>query len=260
MYIISDIIDKLNEIYLPSLQEPYDNSGIQVGYTNQPLTSALFTTDITEATIDEAIGVGANLVISHHPLIFHGLKHLTNATYIERTIIKAIKHNIVLFSIHTNADKVVGGVSYRMAQKIGLIDTQTLIPETNNNDGLGCIGILPTAEDELNFLNRLKNIFSTRCIRHSSLLNHSIQKVALCGGSGAEFINEVIKQKADIYITADVKYHDFFSAENKIVIADIGHFESEHFTKEVFCEQLIKYFPNFVCLMADTDVNPVFYI
>lgn len=257
--LISQIITKLNELYPPQLQEKYDNTGLQVGNPHQPFTAALITTDITENTVAEAIARRANLIISHHPLIFNGIKRLTPDNYIARTIIKAIQHNIVLFSIHTNADKAIGGVSYKMAQKIGLTNTTTLIPETPDGAGLGCIGQLPQPETETHFINRIKQIFGTHTVRHSPLLSRPIATVAMCGGSGAEFIPQAIQRHADIYLTADIKYHNYFQAENQIIIADIGHFESEHLIKEVFCEQLIDFFPNFAFNMAETDTNPVQY-
>lgn len=256
---ISDIIDRLNQHNPPTLQEPYDNSGIQVGNPNQPLTSILLTTDITEATITEAIQRQANLIISHHPLIFNGLKKITPDTYIGRTITQAIKHDIVLFSIHTNADKIIGGVSHRMAQKLGLQDIRTLCPENDRQQGLGTYGHLPEPTDETTFLTHLKNTFNTTSIRHSPLLGKPIRTVALCGGAGAEFIPIAKQHQADIYITADIKYHQYFQAENQIIIADIGHFESEQYTKEIFYEQLIEIFPTFAINMAQTDINPVHY-
>lgn len=164
--------------------------------------------------------------------------------------------------MHTNLDKAIGGVSYRMAQKIGLADLRILSVDhsiQSSTAGLGCVGRLDTPEDEKQFLLRLKQIFDIKAIRHSHLLNRKIQTVALCGGSGAEFIDDAISQGADIYLTADIKYHEYFRPDNQIVIADIGHFESEHFTKEIIYEQLIKFFPNFACNMSNADINPVEY-
>lgn len=254
-----EIIEILNtlEAFAPlHLQEHYDNSGLQVGNPHQPVTSVLLAVDITEATVDEAVATGANLIISHHPLIFSGIKKLTGSNYIERTVIKAIRHNIVIYSAHTNMDKAIGGVSYKMAEKLHLQNVRLLHPETETS-GLGCIGRLPQPEDALPFITRLKTTFNVPSIRHSQLISRKITTVALCGGSGAEFIPDAIQQQADIYITADIKYHQFFLAENQLIIADIGHFESEQFTKEIFNEQLIGFFPNFAIRVAQSDINPV---
>lgn len=258
MTTITQVIEQLEQHIPLNLQEPYDNCGLQVGDPDQPLTSILLTTDITESTIDEAIDLQANLIISHHPLIFSGIKRITGATYIERTIIRALRHGIVLYSAHTNADKIIGGVSYRMAQKLHLHDLRTLQPSSDGT-GLGCIGHLSSPMTETDFLTLLKTTFHTPAIRHSRLLGKPIRTVALCGGSGAEFIPTAMHLGADIYITTDIKYHQFFMAENQLIIADIGHFESEQFTKEIFQEQLTDFFPNFAVRMASSDINPVKY-
>lgn len=253
---IKEILDKLENFAPLDFQEPYDNSGLQVGNPYQPVTSVLLTVDVTEGTVDEAVTKGANLIISHHPLIFNALKKITGQNYIERTVIKALKHNIVIYSAHTNLDKIIGGVSYKMAEKLLLQNVRILHPE-NEFCGLGCIGQLPTPENTEIFLARLKTIFNLTAIRHSQLVNRRISKVAVCGGSGAEFISDAIRQHADIYITADIKYHQFFLADNQIIIADIGHYESEQFTKEIFNDQLIGFFPNFAIHVAQSGVNPV---
>lgn len=257
---ISEVIHKLEEIYPIEYQETYDNCGIQVGNINQPLTSILLTTDVTENTISEAINLKANLIISHHPLIFHGIKHLTGHNYIERVLIEAIKHNIVIYAVHTNIDKILNGVSFEMAQKLQLQNIEFLHPMNDGKVGLGCIGSLSEPKNEIEFLTKIKSVFNTPMIKCSNLLNRNIKQVAMCGGSGAEFIKDAIKSNADIYITSDIKYHDFFLAENKIVIADIGHFESEQYTKYIFRKQLIDFFPNFALHIAKSDIPPIMYI
>ena len=359
---ISEVIACIEQMAPLAYQESWDNSGVQVGDVNQEVKTVLLCVDITEATLEEAIEKGVNLIISHHPLIFKGIKKLTGRNYIERVIIKAIQHNIVLYSAHTNMDKCFGGVNFRIAHKLGLKNIRVLAPEENylykivtyvpqshieqvqqtmwsagagtignydccsyssqgngtfraqvgcnpfvgeidklhteselrlemvvpkdklgrvvaaihsthpyeepaidiiplhnsyNQLGLGCIGELenPITEDEV--LKLIAQNLNINHMRHTKLLSKKISKIALCGGSGAEFIPLAIKQKADIYITADVKYHDFFGVENQVVIVDIGHFESEMCIKEIFYEQLSKKFINFAILMADSDQSPV---
>jgi len=126
--------------------------------------------------------------------------------------------------------------------------------------GSGMIGKLPGAENEIGFLSRLLQIFGCKSIRHTYLLGKPVKKVAVCGGSGSFLLPAAIAAGVDIFVTADLKYHDFFDAEEKIVIADIGHYESEQFTKELFYEILIKKFPNFALRLSEVKTNPVLYL
>lgn len=125
--------------------------------------------------------------------------------------------------------------------------------------GSGIIGEIDET-DELNFLLQVKNISNCKCIRHSELLNKKIKKVAICGGSGSFLIKDAIAAKADIFISGDIKYHDFFEAENKILIADIGHYESEQFTKDLLYTFITKKFPNFAVLISENNTNPIHYL
>ena len=260
---IIEVITCIEKMAPLDYQESWDNSGLQVGDPNQDVKAVLLCVDITEATIDEAIAKGVNLIISHHPLIFRGVKKITGKNYIERVIIKAIQNNIVLYSAHTNMDKCVGGVNFRIAEKLGLKSIAVLAEEENiiNQEqlGLGCIGKLENPLDEEEVLRLICSNLQVKYVRHTKLLNRKVSKIALCGGAGSEFISLAIAKGADLYITSDVKYHDFFSAENQIVIVDIGHFESEQCIKDVFCEQLSKNFINFAILKADSDQSPVEY-
>ena len=126
--------------------------------------------------------------------------------------------------------------------------------------GTGMIGELAEPVDELDFLQNLKEIFNCRVIKHTQLLGKPIKKVAVCGGSGSSFLDKAIAQNADIYISGDFKYHQFFDAEQQIIIADIGHYESEQFTKEVFYELLTKKFPKFAVHLSEISTNPVNYL
>lgn len=257
---IAGVIEAIEQFAPLSIQESFDNSGLQVGDLSKPVTGVLLCVDVTENTVFEAKERGANLIISHHPLIFKGLKHITGATYIERVVALAILNDIAIYSAHTNMDKCAGGINYRIAEKLGLTDIVTLSPDTKDSViGLGCVGDLENPVSENEFIKLLKDKFILKTVRHSALLDKPIKKVAVCGGSGAEFIPQAIKSGADVYVTADIKYHDFFLAEKQIVIADIGHFESECCIKDILKEQLIKNFSNFAILMAKSDVNPVCY-
>jgi dinuclear metal center YbgI/SA1388 family protein len=252
------------ESYAPlSYQESYDNCGLIVGDAKSEVKGALITLDCTEAVIDEAIATGCNLVIAHHPIIFSGLKKLNGSNYIERTVIKAIKNNIAIYAIHTNLDNVHNGVNAKIAEKLGLINCKVLsLKQEVNSDlvGSGIIGELKTPVNTEVFLESLKTKMQTKCIRHTLIVKEKIQRVAVCGGSGSFLLKNAKAAKADVFITADFKYHEFFDAENKIVIADIGHYESEQFTKDLIYDLLVKNFTKFAVRLSKVNTNPIKYL
>jgi len=363
--ILSEITSYLKLMFPLALQENYDNSGLLVGLDGTEISGALICLDVTEAILDEAVEKGCNLVISHHPLIFSGLKSLTGRTETERMVMRAIKENIAIFALHTNLDNHHEGVNHYLCQKLGIQNAEILrpvsgmlrklvtfcpvshanyvrealfnagaghignydqcsfnssgegtfralegatpfvgepgklhtepelrietifpaylenalvdalkmahpyeevafdiYPLTNPNSriGAGMIGDLPNKVDAGDFLFSVKNIFQTGCIRHTELKNKKIQRVAVCGGSGSFLIKDAINCGADIYITGDIKYHDFFLPENKMILADIGHYESEQFTKELIYTLLKKKFTTFALFISGTNTNPVNYL
>lgn len=259
---IREITTQIEDFAPLKYQESYDNSGIQVGDVNQEVKGVLLCIDITEEVVDEALRKGCNLIISHHPLIFGGIKKITPDTYIARTIIKAIENHIVLYSSHTNMDKAPHGVNYQIAQKLGINVEKMLEKEKDgSNFGLGIVGELNQEEDALQFLERVKEIIHIGCIRHTEIpQGKKVKRIALCGGSGFEFLPLAIKEKADIYLTGDLKYHQFFEADGQIIIADFGHFESEQFTKDIFYEIVSKNNANFAIYFSDSKTNPINYI
>jgi dinuclear metal center YbgI/SA1388 family protein len=362
---VKSICELIEEVAPLSLQESYDNAGLLIGDRQMEIYSVLVSIDITEDVIDEAIRKNCQMIISHHPLIFNGLKRLTGQTEVQRCVAKAIKNDIAIYAAHTNLDNVLNGVSGKMAEKIGLKNIRILQPKQNrllklityvpylysdkvrkvlfeagagqignydscsfNADGVGTfranenarpfvgnidelhsepetrievilpdylknrvqevllkihpyeepaydfiplqnawkevgagvVGELDPPEDELIFLNRIKRIFNIPSIRHTNLSGTKIKRVALCGGSGSEFLTDAIASGADIFITGDFKYHQFFDAQKQIVIADIGHFESEQFTKDIFFEIITKKMPTFAVQISDSKTNPINYL
>ncbi|HRP88855.1 MAG TPA: Nif3-like dinuclear metal center hexameric protein [Edaphocola sp.] len=362
---ISEIINEI-ELFAPKIyQESYDNSGVQLGDIHQECTGALITLDITEAVIEEALAKNCNLIIAHHPLIFSGIKSITGKNYVERSVIKAIKNDMVLFAAHTNLDNVSNGVSAKICEKLGLenctvlspmtdklyklftyvpldhieqvkqslfaagaghignysecsfevegvgnfkgnaqsnpfigeaggkrenvkeVKLEVLIPEhlkysiiktlkdnhpyeevafelialenQNPRIGSGMIGYLPQEMEVESVLSLIKKQFNADCIRHTSKTKKNIKKIAVCGGSGSFLLKEAIRQGADLFLTADFKYHQFFDSDNQIVIADIGHFESEQFTKEIFMEIITKKYSNFAVYLSEINTNPINY-
>jgi dinuclear metal center YbgI/SA1388 family protein len=363
--LLQNIINHLESIAPPQYQESYDNAGLIVGHKTMDISSALITIDVTEEVLDEAIKNGCNLIISHHPLIFKGIKRITGSNEVERCLIKAIQNNLAIFASHTNLDSITGGVNTRICEKIGLKNCRILAPINNqllklvtyvpekhleivrtalfsagagvignydqcsfsasgygtfrgNDDsnpyvgtkgelhiekelrletilprhltskvlaalttshpyeeaaydlvplenefplvGSGMIGKLTIPCDEQSFLQSVKEIFGCGVIKHTALSGKKISKIAVCGGSGSFLVSKAIAEGADLFISADFKYHDFFEADKKIVLADIGHYESEQFTKEVLKEIILKKFPTFAVRLSDVKTNPVFYL
>lgn len=363
--LIRHVTDVLETWAPKSLQESYDNCGLLTGNANTSVTGILVTLDCTEEVVDEAIATKSNLIVAHHPIIFKGLKKLTGANYIERTIIKAVQNNIAIYAIHTNLDNVISGVNRKICEKIGLENVRILVPKTdslsklvtfvpkektsdvlaalheagagqignykncsfkvegtgtfmpnevanpaigkagdqeyvredrvevifpkhlerqmiaslrkahpyeevayylsaltneNQEVGSGMVGELPEALEPKEFLKRLKKRMDLALIRHTRLLNSPVKKIAVCGGSGSFLLPQAIRAGAQVYISADFKYHEFFDAENRITIADIGHYESEVYTKELLQEVLRKKFPTFAINFSRTVTNPISYL
>ena len=257
---VKHIAALLEELAPLRYQESYDNAGLQVGDPEADVTGVLLCTDITPAVVDEAIGRGMNLVVSHHPLIFHGLKKIAGRDYVERLVAQAIKHDINLYSAHTNIDNAAGGVSWHMAERLGLTDVETLDPQAGQDTvGCGVVGnIAPMPASE--FLLLLKRTFTVGAVRYAGTDNATVARVALCGGAGAFLIDRAMEARADIYVTADVKYHDFMRSYEGIIIADIGHYESEQFTKEIFKRIIQKKNPTFAVEFARKEENQIKYI
>ena len=260
---LSDICNFLEEIAPLSLQEDYDNAGLLVGDYGQEINKALICLDCTEDVMKEARKKSCDLVISHHPIIFKGIKKFNNQTYVERIVMDAIKGNVAIYAAHTNLDNVLtNGVNQKICHKLGLRNLKILKAKSTDDDqiGSGMLGNLDSAMDETDFLKMLKREMNTGCIRHTKLLGKPIEKVAVCGGSGSFLLQDAIKNEAGIFITADFKYHQFFDAENKIIIADVGHYESEQYTNELFYELLSKKFPTFAIALAESNTNPINYL
>ena len=258
---VKDIMTCITEIAPLKWQEHYDNAGIQVGDLNAEVHKVLIALDVTEELVEEAVVKSCDLIISHHPLIFHGLKHLTPDTYIERVVMKAIKHDIAIISMHTNLDNSYLGVSRVLADRLGLTNLILLQPSSTDPEvcGAGMLGEFASPLEETDFLALVADRIGSPCLRHSALTGRKVHKVALCGGSGTPFMPDALRQQADAYLTADIKYHDFFVPEGRILLVDGGHFETEQFTKQLIKELIQKKIPNFAAEIAVTNTNAVHY-
>lgn len=256
------VLDALEQYAPLPLQDSYDSAGLQIGLTaEQEVTGALLCLDVTEAIVDEAERMGCNLVVAHHPLLFRGLKSITGQNYVERCVIKAIQKGIGIYAAHTNLDNAEGGVNYRIAETIGLTNLAFLDAKPGTTvAGAGVIGELPMAEDELEFLERVKALFGIRCIRHNQLCGRKIQRVALCGGAGGFLLSNAISQGADAFLTGEMRYHDYFGHESDLLIAEMGHYESEQYTIDLFAEVLHHQFPELKIVKTSLNTNPINYL
>lgn len=255
---IKDIIAAIEEFAPKCLQESYDNAGMQVGNPEGEAKAALLCLDVNEDIIREAKSRDCNLIISHHPLIFKGLKEIIGRTPVERIVTEAIKNDISIYAAHTNLDSAPFGVSHEIARQLGVDHIKVLEPKVDEpTAGLGAIGDIK-AMPTLEFLRRIKEVFKVKLLKYSDVTPHlTVRKVAVCGGSGAFLIPDAIAAGADLIVTGDVKYHDFTSFSHDIVIADIGHYESELCTKKIFNRIIREKFPNFVTYFSESERNPI---
>ncbi len=294
---IGNIIDALERFSPLAWQEEYDNSGLQVGLfdeTGLPLgrdavvTGVLVCLDITEAVIDEAAARGCNLVVSHHPLIFRPLKNVSGVTYQQRCVAKALRLGIALYAAHTNLDNAPGGVSWEMASRLGLQEVRPLVPlaaapasatpSTSTTlvsatssasaapaacpsafPGSGVIGVLPQPVPAEDFVRTLAAVFNAPHLRYCLPSSPLIRTVALCGGSGGEYIPDAIAAGADCYVTGEIRYHDYFEAEGRMLVA-LGHYESEQYTMDLLFRKLheiISSEQNTPVLKTTLDTNPL---
>lgn len=261
MYKVKDIAKAIEDFAPKRLQESYDNAGLQVGDPEMEVKAALLCLDVTEEVVDEALERRCNLIVTHHPLIFKGLKEVTGRTAIERIVIRAIRENLAIYSAHTNLDSAWEGVSHEIAHILGLGDIHVLDPKNDNPEtGLGVIGeISPTPK--LEFLRKVKDSFKVKSLRYSGQSPQLVvRKVAVCGGAGASLIREAISAGADVIVTGDVKYHDFTTYGLDILIADIGHYESELCSREIFSRIIRERFPDFPTYFSESEKNPVKFL
>ena len=255
-------VTEIMEQWAPlKFQEGYDNAGLIVGDPKTEVKGVVIALDSTEEVVQEAIDLGANLIISHHPIVFQGLKKINGSNYVERTVIKAIKNNIAIYACHTNLDAVMTGVNAKICDLLNVKNRSILCLKPGEGEvGAGMIGELSEPVDEMDFLKNVKKIFNTGAVKYTNLLNKQVKKVAVCGGSGSFLLNDAIQAKADVFITSDFKYHQFFDADGQIVVADIGHFESEICTQELIYDYLSEKFTTFVACFSKVNTNPINYL
>lgn len=257
-----EVIRAIEKVAPKPLQEDYDNTGIQVGDRESELTGVLVCLDITEEIIDEAIQEGCNMVVSHHPLLFRGLKRVCGDSLVEKCVMKAIKNDIVLYSSHTNLDNAFGGVNHKIAQLLGLSDVEWIVPGQTVDgveSGSGLVGTLPEPMGAEEFLKEVKRIFAVDCISYCGALDKTIRKVALCGGAGSFLIDDAIAKGADCFLTGEISYHHYFGYGDT-VIAALGHYQSEQYTKDVLKDIIQSACNGIKVEVTSINTNPICYL
>lgn len=362
---IKEVLGALEKFAPLPLQDGFDNAGLQIGLTEAEATGALLCLDVTEAVLDEAVSMGINLVVSHHPLLFKGYKSITGRDYVERCILKAIKNDIAVYAAHTNLDNAWNGVNFKMAEKLGLRQVRILLPKEEillklvtfvpldeaprvrqalfkagcgeigeydscsfnaegsgtfrahegthpfcgtagelhterevrietilpsylkckvrkalmevhpyeepafdfyplsqswDRSGSGVIGVLEEPVGETEFLRRVKKTFEVACLRHNKLTGRIIERVALCGGSGSFLIPPALSAGADVFLTGEIGYHKFFGYEQCILLTEIGHYESEQYTKELIKTIIADACPQLDVYVSEVNTNPIKYL
>ena len=260
---IRDIVSVIEEFAPLALQESYDNSGLIVGRLDDEVKGVLLAVDVTEEVLDEAEREGCDLVITHHPIIFNPLKRFNSATYVERCVERAIRKGIALYAAHTNLDRTPHGMRWQLGSMIGLDAMSVLEPRRDNAEaGFGVVGTLSRAEGVVAFMNRVKAIFEVGAVRYSDIPSEDmmVRRVAICTGSGRSLIDAAMAAEADVYITADLRYNDFMCGENRMVLMDIGHFESEFCAIRIIYDVLSKKMCNFAVRKSVCSRNPVHYL
>lgn len=259
---IKEVAEALERFAPLPLQESYDNAGLQIGLTgNKDVSGVLLCLDVTENVIEEAEMKGCNVIVSHHPLIFRPLRHLTGQTQVERCVAMAIKKNIAIYAAHTNLDNAPGGVNFMIAERLGLQQVKFLQPIKGAEGGSGLIGELPDEGMDVDvFLRHVASVFKVDGLMHNQVyIDRKIKKVALCGGAGDFLLDEAIAQQADAFITGEMGYHRYFGHEEEVLIAVLGHYQSEQYTIQLLHRILHNAFPNLRIEETSINTNPIVF-
>ncbi len=256
---VKDITDVIEEFAPLAIQEKWDNSGLIIGSPSETVHGVLVGFDCTPELVDEAIGCGADMIVTHHPLIFGGIRKITPDDQVGRAIIKAISGGVKIYAAHTTADKVLSGVSGTMARRLGLKDVK-ILDEEAGGVGLGVVGNLPEPIDAEGAVLYVKERFGLKAVRYSRPVSCPVTRIAMCGGSGSSLIDAAMASGAQLYITGDISYHHFFTADG-FMLMDIGHFESEADIVDILFSLITKKFPNFAVRKTSrlAESNPVRY-
>ncbi|MFR9649491.1 MAG: Nif3-like dinuclear metal center hexameric protein [Rikenellaceae bacterium] len=259
---VKDITAIIEEFAPLALQQSYDNSGLVVGRYDNPVSGVLLAVDVTVEVLQEAIDMGANMVITHHPIIFNPVKRFNSSNYVEVAVEMAIKNDINLYACHTNLDSVEGGTSWYLADKLGVKGLSVMQPSNRGdiaNSGFGVVGEFERDYSFDEVMNNISQSVGVEAIKHSRVVDKPIRRVALCTGSGGSLMGEAIEAEVDLYITSDLRYNDFMTPDNRFTVIDIGHFESEYCAIDILYDVLSKKMLIFAPRKSLSSSNPVHY-
>lgn len=257
---IQEAIAALERFAPLPLQEGYDNAGLQIGLTGSKCSGALLCLDVTEDVIAAAIERGCNLIVSHHPLLFRGLKRIADEAYVERCVRMAIKHDITIYAAHTNLDNAPGGVNHEIARRLGLTEVKFLDPLPSGEGGSGVIGRLPHPVPAMDFLAEVKRTFGVQALSYTCGPQAEVQTVALCGGSGAFLTDKAARRGADVFLTGEFDYHRTFGYERSLWLAALGHYESERYTIQLMHRILTEACPTLRIEDYEPTTSPIHFI
>ncbi len=258
---VKDVAGIIEDFAPLALQEEYDNCGLNIGSYEAEVTGIVLCVDVTGAVLDEALDQGANLVVSHHPLLFHPLRQLVDGDPVQRLSARAVRENISLYAAHTNLDSAPGGLSFRLGARLGLQDMQPLAPKAGfPGAGLGVVGMLPEPRLPEEYLREVRATLRLGALRHSPLGPGKIQRVALCTGSGGSLLEEALASGADLYLCADLRYNHFFGSSGTMAVADVGHFESEYGAIDLLHDIISEKIATFALYKSGRSGNPVHYL
>lgn len=258
---ISQITEVIERFAPLGWQESYDNAGLIVGRPDDEVHKALLAVDVTEEVLDEAEAEGCDIVLTHHPIIFHALKRFNSADPVQRCVERAIRSRIALYACHTNLDSAPEGMSWRLAEILGVGNLGVLQPsEAGEGVGFGVVGELSESVDTVEFMQFIRRKLGVKVVRYSDTATSAVRRVAVCTGAGASLIGEARRAGADIYITADLKYNDFMTPDKVLTVVDIGHFESEYCAIELLFDILSKNLCTFAVRKSERSRNPVNYL
>ena len=256
---VGDIAAAIEGFAPLAIQENWDNSGLIIGSAETEVHGVLIGFDCTPELVDEAVECGADMIVTHHPVIFNGIRKISPDDPVGLTLMKAISAGISVYAAHTTADKVLGGVSGAMARRLALQDIKVL-DEEGEGIGLGAVGNLPSPMECPAFIEYVRAAFGLSVVRCSRPLDIPVTRVAMCGGSGSSLIGKAREAGAQAYICGDISYHHFFTPKDFMVM-DIGHFEGEVEICHVLFSLLREKFPTFAVRISAklTAANPVYY-
>ena len=255
---VSDVIAAIEKTAPLHLQDDFDNSGLQVGFPGADVHKVLTCLDVTEDIVNEASNLGCDMIVSHHPLLFHPLRQVSCATYQQRCVVDALSKGIAIYSAHTSLDNAPGGVNHRLARMLGLKDLSWLQPRPDGAGGSGVIGDMQEPLTDSEFLARLKELFGVECLRHTVPCGSMIRKVALCGGSGAFLMRDAIRMRADAFVTGEFHYHDYFESDG-MLLAELGHYQSEACTVSLLREIIAQSLPDLPVIQTSLNTNATLY-